>query len=98
MLPARRDRPLALRPSVRRLRELAHPLKNLFLTLVLLGLITPAAAGTLADIQVRVELPGGKLVLPGDVTRLILTITNNGPDAAIGARRNRKDFHLNGRY
>lgn len=51
-------------------------------TLLLCLALTVSHAFAAADIEGRVELPSGNFVAPGAVGKAVLTIKNNGPDAA----------------
>ncbi len=75
--------PAAARSPIR-MRSHAKPVWRL-LTAVLLSvsMFTPAHAA--ADLRGEVFLPGGTVVPPGEVARVVLTVINLGPDATAGS-------------
>lgn len=58
-----------------------------FALLVLFGLLSsvgPVPAIAASDLRGQMALPDGSIVAPGSVARLVLTVTNLGPDATPG--------------
>lgn len=83
------ERTLALPPIASRaapipMRTHAKPMWHL-LTAVLLSAIAFAQAQAAADLRGGVFLPGGTLVPPGVVAKVVLSVTNLGPDSTAGS-------------
>lgn len=67
-----------------RMRSHAKPVWRL-LTAVLLSVSVFAPARAAADLRGEVFLPGGPLVPPGKVAKVVLSVTNLGPDPTTGS-------------